>query len=95
MLQRGRPAIKTFDHCFDIPPNFSNLSEIRMLLDAITIKHKDDLDKEKMLLDAAIKLTGIEATAKADEDANFLANQKLVQGAEETVDMAEGEGETD
>jgi len=71
------------------------LQKQRMLLDAITIKHKDDLDKEKMLLDAAIKLTGIEATAKADEDANFLANQKLVQGAEETVDMAEGEGETD
>jgi hypothetical protein len=48
-----------------------------------------------MLLDAAIKLTQIEATAKADEDANFLANQKIVSGAEETVDRAEGEGETD
>jgi hypothetical protein len=66
-----------------------------LLLDAIKTKHKDELDKEKMLLDAAIKLTGIEATAKADEDANFLANQQLVAGAEETVDMSEGEGEND
>jgi hypothetical protein len=67
------------------------LQKQRMLLDAITIKHKDELDKEKMLLDAAIKLTGIEATAKADEDANFIANQQLVQSAEEATDKAEGE----
>jgi hypothetical protein len=67
------------------------LQKQMLLLDAIKTKHKDELDKEKMLLDAAIKLTGIEATAKANEDANFLENQKLVSGAEETVDMAEGE----
>jgi hypothetical protein len=64
-----------------------------LLLEAIKTKHKDELDKEKMLLDAAIKLTDIEAKAKADEDANFLANQKLVSGAEETVDMSEGEAD--
>jgi hypothetical protein len=71
------------------------LQKQSLLLEAIKTKHKDELDKEKMLLDAAIKLTQIEATAKADEDANFLANQKIVSGAEETVDRAEGEGETD
>jgi hypothetical protein len=62
-----------------------------MLLEAIKVKHADELEKEKMLLDAAIKLTQIEATAKADEDANFIANQQLVQSAEESSDSAEGE----
>jgi hypothetical protein len=69
------------------------LQKQNMLLDAIKVKHQDELDKEKMLLDAAIKLTGIEATVKANEDANFIANQKIVQGAEETVDTTEGEAE--
>jgi hypothetical protein len=69
------------------------LQKQAMLLDAIKTKHKDELDKEKMLLDNAIKLTQIEATAKADQDANFIANQQLIQAAEESTDSAEGETE--
>jgi hypothetical protein len=64
-----------------------------LLLEAIKTKHKDELDKEKMLLDAAIKLTDIEAKAKADQDANFIVNQQLIQSAEESSDKAEGETE--
>jgi len=65
-----------------------------MLLDAIKTKHKDENDKEKMLLEAALRLTEIEAQAKADQDANFIANQQLVQKAEENIDTVEGdEGE--
>jgi hypothetical protein len=67
------------------------LQKQAMLLDAIKTKHKDELDKEKMLLDNAIKLTQIEAQAKADQDANFIANQQLIQAAEESNDTAEGE----
>jgi len=67
------------------------LQKQAMLLDAIKTKHKDENDKEKMLLDAALQLTQIEATAKADEDANFIANQQLVQAAEESIDTTEGE----
>jgi hypothetical protein len=67
------------------------LQKQAMLLDAIKTKHKDELDKEKMLLDNAIKLTQIEAQAKADQDANFIANQQLVQAAEESTDTTEGE----
>jgi hypothetical protein len=67
------------------------LQKQSLLLEAIKTKHKDELDKEKMLLDAAIKLTDIEAKAKADQDANFIANQQLIQSAEEATDKAEGE----
>jgi hypothetical protein len=67
------------------------LQKQAMLLDAIKTKHKDELDKEKMLLDNAIKLTQIEAQAKTDQDANFIANQQLIQAAEESNDTAEGE----
>jgi hypothetical protein len=42
-------------------------------------------------LDAALKLTEIEATAKADQDANFIANQQLVTAAEESIDITEGD----
>jgi hypothetical protein len=67
------------------------LQKQAILLDAIKVKHQDELDKEKMLLDNAIKLTQIEAQAKADQDANFIANQQLIQAAEESNDSAEGE----
>jgi hypothetical protein len=69
------------------------LEKQTLLLDAIKTKHKDELDKEKMLLDNAIKLTQIEATAKADQDANFIANQQLIQAAEEASDKEEGESD--
>jgi hypothetical protein len=64
-----------------------------LLLDAIKTKHKDELDKEKMLLDAALQLTQIEAQAQVDQDANFIANQELIMAAEESVDSIEGETE--
>jgi hypothetical protein len=70
-----------------------DLQKQTLLLEAIKTKHKDELDKEKMLLDAAIKLTDIEAKAKADQDANFIANQQLIQSAEESSDKAEGESD--
>jgi hypothetical protein len=70
------------------------LEKQAILLDAIKTKHSDENAKEKMLLDAALKLTEIEATAKADQDANFIANQQLVTAAEESIDITEGdEGE--
>jgi hypothetical protein len=69
----------------------AKLIQQEMLLQAIKAKQSDENEKEKMLLDAAIKLTDIEATAKADQDANFIANQQLVQSAEESIDTIEGE----
>jgi hypothetical protein len=71
----------------------ADLQKQTLLLEAIKTKHKDELDKEKMLLDNAIKLTQIEAQAKTDQDANFIANQQLIQAAEESSDSAEGETE--
>jgi hypothetical protein len=67
------------------------LEKQAILLDAIKTKHSDENAKEKMLLDAALKLTEIEATAKADQDANFIANQQLVTAAEESIDITEGD----
>jgi len=72
----------------------AKMDQQAMLLDAIKTKHKDENDKEKMLLDATLKLTEIEANANADQDANFIANQQLIQTAEEAIDIEEGdEGE--